>query len=122
MLLRIPIEFIIPVETAVGLKKYQDFLGLLARSKNRTKKLFEVSVRADIAKQKELVDDLVGLQDNLKIFDKQSKPLNKVTVFFSIIIFVRFSDVANQLRKDKRSINQQLTLFLSNPTSTEARQ
>ena len=58
MLLRIPIEFIIPVETAVGVKKYQDFLGLLARSKNRTKKLFEVSVRADIAKQKELLTKL----------------------------------------------------------------
>ena len=72
-------------------------MDLVQRGHERVTTLLELLETPGLEKNKELVDNLVSLQDDLKTLKKKVKSLNEGTVFFAVVLSAGFTDLARSL-------------------------
>ena len=76
-------QFLVPFQVSVGLKQHKTSMDLVQRGHERATTLLELLETQGIEKNKELVDNLVSLQDDFLALKKKVKSLNDGTVFFA---------------------------------------
>ena len=92
-----PKQFLVPFQVSVGLKQQKTSMDLVRRGHERVTTLLELLETQGIEKNKELVDNLVSLQDDFLTLKKKVKNLNDGTVFFAVVLSAGFTDLATSL-------------------------
>lgn len=92
-----PKRFLVPFQVSVGFKQHKTSMDLVQRGHECVTTLLELLETQGLEKNKELVDNLVSLQDDFLTLKKKVKSLNDGTVFFAVVLSAGFTDLAISL-------------------------